>query len=322
MISNVKEKLSAFFGKIGTGIKNFKDRKKKQGSGKTKDRSVLFNVVSIIWLLLFSLTLLMPFYVIIITSFTPRLEIMSSMQFIWWPKEFSFQAYTEAFTNDLAFTLESHSNMIILGFFNTLWQTIPTVIVGLFFSGLSAYAFCRMEFPARNVLFYVTLATMIIPTGCLAVTSYLMYDKLGWTGSPLPIIIPGLFGSAGTMFFLKQFYSGVPKELFEAGKLDGMSHIQLYIRIMLPLTVPAMLAQFIFGFVGGYNNYQGPLLYLNGIEELYPMQLVMSNLQKQFNLLGTPVICAFAVLGLLPLIIVFLICQKFFIQGVAVTGLK
>ena len=138
----------------------------------------------------------------------------------------------------------------------------------------------------------------------------------------MPLIIPGLFGSAGTMFFLRQFYTGVPKELFEAGKLDGMGHFRMYIQIMLPLTVPAFLAQFIFSFVNGYNNYASPLLYLNGIEELYPMQLAMSNLQKQFSGMGSPVICAFALIGLLPPITIFLVCQKFFIQGVAVTGLK
>ena len=138
----------------------------------------------------------------------------------------------------------------------------------------------------------------------------------------MPLIIPGLFGSAATMFFLRQFFSGIPKELFEAGKLDGMGHFRMYIQIMLPLTVPAFLAQFIFLFVNGYNNYATPLLFLNGVEEMYPMQLVMTNLQKQFASLGSPVICAFAVLGLLPPIAVFLVCQKFFIQGVAVTGLK
>ena len=306
------------FGKRGSA----KSGNARKGNGKVKERSVFFNVISVVWITLFTLTLFIPFYVIIITSFTPRLEITASMQFIWWPRKFTFAAYSEAFTNDLAFTLNSHQNLIILGFFNTLWQTIPTALIGLFASGLSAYAFCRMNFRGKNVLFYLTLATMIIPTACLNVVSYLMYDKIGWTRTPFPLIIPGLFGSAGTMFFLKQFFSGVPKELFEAGKLDGMGNFSLYVKIMLPLTIPAFLAQFIFSFVHGYNNYAGPLLYLNGVEDLYPMQLVMNNLQRQFSSLGTPVICAFAVLGLIPPVTLFLICQRFFIQGVAITGIK
>lgn len=300
-----------------------KNRQKKGSqNGKVKERSIVFNVIAAVWLTLFTLALLIPFYVIIITSVTPNTEIMSSMNFIWWPKEFTGQAYVEAFTNPLSYTLKSHSLKILLGFGNALWQTIPTALVGLFVSGLSAYAFCRMNFWGKNVLFYITLATMLIPGACLNVVGYLMYDKLQWTGTALPLIIPGLFGSAATMFFLRQFYAGVPKELFEAGKLDGMGHFRMYIQIMLPLTVPAFLAQFIFTFVNGYNNYATPLLFLNGVEELYPMQLVMTNLQKQFSTMGTPVICAFALLGLLLPITIFLVCQKFFIQGVAVTGLK
>ena len=291
-------------------------------TGKGKKRSPAFLAIAIVWIALFTLALLIPFYVMIITSFTANAEIMSSMNFIWWPKNFTAEAYTEAFTNPLAYTAQSHSLKILLGFGNTLWQVIPTTLVGLFVSGLSAYAFCRMNFKGSSVLFYITIATMLIPGARLNVVGYLMFDAIYWTGTVLPLVIPGLFGSAGTMFFLRQFFAGVPKELFEAGKLDGMGHFRMYIQIMLPLTIPAFLAQFILSFVGGYNNYATPLLYLNGLEELYPMQLVMTNLQKQFSTMGSPVICAFALLGLLSPVTVFLVCQKFFIQGVAVTGLK
>lgn len=291
-------------------------------AGGVKGKSVVFNVIAVVWITIFTLALFVPFYVVVVTSISPNLEIMSSMQFIWWPKNPTFQAYTEAFTNPLSFTMQSHSLKIFLGFWNTLWQTIPTVLIGLFVSGLSAYAFCRMNFVGKNVLFYITFATMLVPSACLGVVGYLMYDKLEWTGTVLPLIIPGMFGGGITVFFLRQFFSGVPQELFEAGKLDGMGHFRMYVQIMLPLTIPAFLAQFVFGFVSGYNNYAGPLLYLNGVEELYPMQLAMTNLQKQFVDLGLPVTCAFTVLGLLPPIIVFVTCQKFFIQGVAVTGLK
>lgn len=301
--------------------KTIKHRKSKDG--KIKDRSTAFTAVAIVWLTLFTLLLLLPFYVLIVTSFTPTTEIYSSMNFIWWPKNPTGNAYTVVFTHDLSFTMETHQNLILLGFFNSLWQVIPTLVVGLFFSGLSAFAFSKMKFRGRNVLFYVSLVTMILPASCLAVPTYLMYDKIGWVYTALPLVIPGLFGSVGTMFFLRQFFTGVPNELFEAGKLDGMSNIRLYIQIMLPLTVPAILAQFIFGFVGGYNNYSGPLLYLSGVEQLYPMQLVMSNLQTQFQSeFGSPAVCAYTLMGMLPIIVVFLVCQKFFIEGVAVTGLK
>lgn len=111
-----------------------KNRQKKGSqNGKVKERSIVFNVIAAVWLTLFTLALLIPFYVIIITSVTPNTEIMSTMNFIWWPKEFTGQAYVEAFTNPLSYTLKSHSLKILLGFGNTLWQTIPTALVAVCF---------------------------------------------------------------------------------------------------------------------------------------------------------------------------------------------
>jgi multiple sugar transport system permease protein len=158
------------------------------------------------------------------------------------------------------------------------------------------------------------MATMTIP-------SFIFYESIGWTNSFLPIVVPGLFGGATTIFFLKSYITSIPDEIIEAAKIDGLGPLSTYIRIIIPLSIPAYVAQFIFGFVGGYNNYQKPLLYLSGNEKLYTLQLSLNILQGYFSRFSNQ-LCAIAVIGLIPLLIVYIIFQRFFIEGIAVGGGK
>ncbi len=286
--------------------------------GKKHD-SPVFKIVAYTFLALYTLAILVPFYVIIVTSLTTFEELMSRLEFIWIPEQWSIEAYRTVLLDD-RLAINGVSSLL-RGFFNTLWMTVPTMLVGLFVSGLSAYAYSKLRFKASNALYMITLATMMIPTAVLTLPSYLYYDALGWSHGPLPILIPGLFGSAGTVFFLRQFFAGIPDDLIEAGKLDGMGYFAMYVKIMIPLSVPAFLAQGIFAFVGGYNNYMGPMLYLTDSQMLWPLQLALGQMQAQYSG-DNAVQCASAMVSLVPLIIVYLVCQKFFIQGVAAAGLK
>ncbi len=286
--------------------------------GKKHD-SPVFKIVAYTFLALYTLAILVPFYVIIVTSLTTFEELMSRLEFIWIPEQWSLEAYRTVLLDD-RLAINGVSSLL-RGFFNTLWMTVPTMLVGLFVSGLSAYAYSKLRFKASNALYMITLATMMIPTAVLTLPSYLYYDALGWSHGPLPILIPGLFGSAGTVFFLRQFFAGIPDDLIEAGKLDGMGYFAMYVKIMIPLSVPAFLAQGIFAFVSGYNNYMGPMLYLTDSQMLWPLQLALGQMQAQYGD-DNAVQCASAMVSLVPLIIVYLVCQKFFIQGVAAAGLK
>ena len=163
----------------------------------------------------------------------------------------------------------------------------------------------------------------MIPLGAFGIISYIFYSMIGWTGTVLPLIVPGLFGSVGTMFFLRMYFDGVPKQIFEAARIDGLGQFGCFFRMMIPLAVPAFVAQFIFGFVGGYNSYMGPLLYLNGQDEYITLQLFLSRVSTVFTGTGMEnVHCAAAVLGMLPLIIIYCFSQKLFINGIAVGGGK
>ena len=296
-------------------------RKEKRRSRAYRLREGLsFKIVSYVFLALFCVWVLLPFYVIVITSLTSITELMSSIRFIWFPKEgISFEGYNTVLFDDMLAV--GGMSSLLRGFLNTMWMTVPSLFVNLFVSGLAAYSYAKLNFKAKNTLYMITIATMMIPSAVMTMPSYLFYDAIGWSQGPLPIIIPTMFGSAGTVFFLKQFFSGIPTDLIDAGKIDGMGYFSMYIKIMLPLSVPAFLAQGILGFVGGYNNYLGPLLYLNGRVEMYTLQLSLSVLQGIYGS-DQSVQCASAVIAILPLLVIYLVCQKFFIQGVAATGLK
>ncbi|MBD2867406.1 carbohydrate ABC transporter permease [Paenibacillus arenilitoris] len=206
------------------------------------------------------------------------------------------------------------------GFLNTLAVTLPPTIVGLFASAIAAYAFARMQFPGKNAFFMALLATMMIPGVVLMVPSFILYKYLGWIDSWKPLIIPGMFGAAGTVFFLRQFFKTIPSELEDAAKIDGLSPFGIFVRIMLPLSKPALATQAIFGFLGGYNDYMGPLIYLNSPEK-YTLQLVLATFQDNYNAEWT-LIMAGSVLALIPTIVLFFFAQKYFVEGITMTGMK
>lgn len=269
--------------------------------------------VSTIVCVLYAILLMVPFYVILVTSFTSYPELMSTMEFIWWPKNFTFETYKEIFTNG-AF------EMLMTGFGNTLWMTMITSLSSLFFSGLAAYAYSKLKFKGREAIFMIELATMMIPTTTLTLPSYLFYDALGWSHGFLPLVIPGMFGTATTIFFLRGYMSGIPNEILEAAKIDGLGTFGVYVKILLPQAFPAFIAQFIFMFVGSYNNYMGPLMYLFDDASKYTLQLALSEIQMMYA--DPNQICVSVIIALVPLIVLFIIFQKFFISGLTVGGGK
>lgn len=297
-------------------------RRMMSGKVASKHRSKLIaDISTYIGLIFYSLVLILPFIIIIITSFTSDYEIAHSIGFVWTP-EFSLEGYEVLFTSD-PYAIGGVPS-ILRGFINTLWiTTIPTV-VGLLVSGAAAFVYAKINVPGKNVLFLIEIATMCIPLGAFGMVSYLFYSAIGWQKSILPLIIPGMFGSASTIFFLRMYFEGINKEVIEAAKIDGVGTIGIYFRMMLPLSIPAFLAQFIFMFVGGYNDYQGPLLYLLGDKSMWTLQLAMSQVVSFVGSEGgyQNVQCAAALIGLVPMLILYCFVQKFFIEGIAVGGGK
>ena len=287
--------------------------RKHNSTNKIIQKIIIFTI-----LLIYAILLMTPFYVILTTSFKSYEDVYSSLGFVWFPEEISVQAYIDVLVNDPFRDIVGMPSLLS-GFINTLWSTLIPTIIGLFTSGLAAYAYAKMKFKGRENIFLIELITMMIPAGTMAIPTYLFYDALGWTDSYLPLIIPGLFGGATTIFFLRSYMMSIPDEIIEAAKIDGLNSFEIYLKIISPQTIPAFIAQFIFGFVGGYNNYMGPLLYLPNPEQ-YTLQLVVSEFQIMFA--DGNQLCAMALLAMTPLIILYIVFQKFFIEGISIGGGK
>ena len=288
-----------------------------QGGRKRKNRvkedtgSIVFKIVAYI-LLVFGLVLVVvPFFIIVSTSLQDR----NVNVFSWWPERSSWDAYELVFTSE-------RSN-ILVGFLNTMWIVVPSMLVSLFVSGLAAFAYAKLHFRAKKIMYAVTIATMSIPGTVLMMPSYLWYSIIGWAQSPLPLIIPGCFGSAAAVFFFTQYFSGIPQSLVEAGQMDGMSFLRCYITVMIPLAVLAFVGQGILVFVGGYNDYMGPLLYLSRTD-VKTLAFMLVELQSYYGgqRNSDAISCAGAVVALIPIIVLYLAGHKFFVGGLTAGGVK
>lgn len=284
--------------------------KKKTVNGKKTARLIVVYAL----LVLYALFILVPFYIIIISSVKRQEETIGA--FTWWPRlGMTLEGYANVFKK------VSSSTSIPEGFLNTLWIIIPPTCLGLFTSSLAAYAYAKLRFRGKNFMYGCMMATMMVPGIVTLVPSYIIWDYLGITVTApfIPLMIPGMFGAAACVFFMRQFFYGIPNELVEAAQIDGLGFFGIFLRVILPLAVPALLAQGILGFVGGYNDYFAPLIYLK--TDYQTLQIALNVFADRYS--GNwPSILAANVVAILPTVIIYIVAQKYFIEGIATSGLK
>lgn len=289
-----------------------------------KKKMTLGRALTLVVLVIYAIFLFFPIVTVLLTSFIPSDELATRTEFIWWSENVNLDAYKTIFLFDSYIDTEGVPGLL-LGLFNTLWITLIPLLLGLVVAGFSAYAFSKMNFPFKEKLFKFSVIIRSVPLGAFGVISYVFYSNIGWTGEMgyLPLLIPGMFGSIGTMFFLRLFFDGISNSLIEAATLDGAGFFQCFFKIMMPLAKPAFIAQFIFGFVAGYNSYLAPMLYLQNQPKFVTLQLYLSEIQNLFPNAGSEnIYCAAAILGMLPLVIIYCCVQKYFIEGVSAGGVK
>lgn len=203
---------------------------------------------------------------------------------------------------------------------NTVYVTLLVIVGTVLSSSLVAFSFARLRWPGRDVLFVVLIATMMIPPAVTMLPVFLIFRTLNWIDTLRPLWVPALFGSAFNIFLLRQFFLTIPTDLEDAAKIDGCSYFAIYWKIMLPLIKPALAAITIFAFMGSWNNFMGPLIYISSPENMtlaYALQLF----QGMHG--GEPaMMMAAATLVMLPVLAVFFFTQRYMIQGVTLTGLK
>jgi multiple sugar transport system permease protein len=225
------------------------------------------------------------------------------------PKEFKFQNYLEVFEK-INFAQY---------YINTIIITVARTVFQLILCSLAAYAFARLRFPGKNIIFITILSVLMVPSQVIMIPSFVIMRELGWIDTFYAIIVPGIFSAFGT-FLLRQFFMAIPKELDEAAKIDGCSFFGIYWRIILPLSKPALVSLAIFTILASWNDFLWPLIVTNS-DEMRVLSIGIATFQGQYAT-DYPLLMAGALMATAPMIIIFLFLQKYFIEGIALSGVK
>ncbi|TYP78214.1 carbohydrate ABC transporter permease [Paenibacillus methanolicus] len=212
---------------------------------------------------------------------------------------------------------------LLHGFMNSAIIVVTVLSVGLFVAAMAAYAFSKFDFPFKEAIFMALLGTMMIPYSVVMIPQYIGFSELGWVDTLLPLIVPGLFGNIVTIFFFRQFMQGaIPNDLIDAAKIDGCGYFRTFTTVALPIAKPAIAAQAALGFMGIWNDFMGPLIYLHTPEKQTIQVLIASMQSNYISNSNYPSMMAASIIALLPVIIVFFLAQRYFIESMAISGIK
>ena len=256
-----------------------------------------------------AITWLIPFLWMVSTSLKVPSQVFHYPP-IWIPNPVSWENYLGAVTQ--------------IRFFLFLRNTIILAILACIGSLLScpvvAYSFSRLQWPGRDLIFIISLATMMIPFQVTMIPLFLVFTRFGWVNTWLPLVVPAFFGNAFYIFLLRQFFLTIPAELSDAATIDGAGEGMIFVRIVLPLTKPALAVIVLFETLGRWTDFLGPLIYLNR-EDLYTISLGLQQFVAKYNTAWTRWMAA-STLVTLPVVVLFFFTQRFFIEGITLTGIK
>jgi ABC-type glycerol-3-phosphate transport system permease component len=256
--------------------------------------------------------LMLPFYWAVVSSLKQVQEVRQIPP-VWWPSVVQWSNYVDVFRVP-HFTTWVRNTLIL-----TLIPTAGVVVS----SSLAGYAFARFRFPGKNLLFTVTLATLMLPGYITLIPTFLLFWKLGWLNTYLPLTVPFWLGSAFFIFLFRQFFMTIPLELDEAARIDGASYPRIFFSLMLPLSGPVFATAAIIEGISSWNRFLLPLIILNRPES-YPLSLGLRYFQVTPGD-GTPkdhLLMAASVIMTLPIVILFFVGQRYFVRGVVMSGIK
>ncbi len=197
-----------------------------------------------------------------------------------------------------------------------------TVLGSVLSCAMAGYSFSRLRSPGRNLIFLILLSTLMLPSTVTIVPTFVVFQRLDWLNTFYPLIVPSFFGNAFYIFLLRQFFMTIPLDLEDAGRIDGASSRQIFARIMLPLATPALMTVAIFSFIGSWNDFFYPLIYLNS-EDMYTVALGVANFQGSTRVgPQMQLLMAASFMATVPVLIIFFLAQRFFIRGIVFTGIK
>ncbi len=275
-------------------------------------KSKIIDTIIFILLCAGAVIMVFPLVYMVFSSFMTKNQILSA-NFSVIPNPWRFGKYAEVIFEKPEF---------LRGLRNTMLVAVPVLLVGSFTSSLAAFSFSKLRVRGKEKIFLGLLATMMIPFAVVMIPQYVLFTKLGWTNSLLPLIIPGLFGSTGVIFFLRQNLASVPDALVEAAKIDGCGYFRMYYAIFLPLMKGALMTQVILWFMGIWNDYLAPTIFVSN-EEWHTLQVVIRSFNSYYAVNSDyPLIMAASVLSILPTLLLFFFFQRYIIESMAVSGIK
>lgn len=274
-------------------------------------KTKIVDAIVLILLIAGAVVMLFPLLYMVLSSFMTKGQILSA-DFSIIPDPWQFGKYSEVFSK----------GEFLRGIRNTLIVAAPVLIVGGFTSSLAAFSFSKLRFRGKNGAFLALLSTMMIPFAVVMIPQYIMFARIKWTSSLLPLIIPGMFGNVSIIFFLRQNLTSIPDALGEAAKIDGCGYFQMYYKIFLPLMKGPLMTQIILWFMGIWNDYLAPTIFIQD-DEWFTLQVVIRSFNSAYAVQSDyPLIMAASVISIIPTLLLFFFFQRFIIESMAVSGVK
>ena len=258
-----------------------------------------------------SILFMAPFYWMLITALKTQTTVFTT-PIQWWPSSLHWENFV---------TVANYPSFPFLLFMWNSFYYSSLVTLGTVLSCAAVgYGFARLRFPGRDILFLITIGTLMIPSIVTLIPTFVIFKTLGWIGGYAPLIVPSFFGSGFFIFMMRQFFLGLPKELDDAARVDGASEFRIFWQIMLPLVRPALLVMAVFTFLWTWQEFFGPLVYLQDTNK-FPLSLGLFTFRGRRNT-EWHLMMAGATLATLPLILIFFIAQRYFLEGIKLTGIK
>ena len=275
---------------------------------KKSKKSIFLSYVILIFA---AIVVLAPFFWMLVSSFKSQRDLFAyPPKFL--PTVWKWENYKKV--------LESGSITFFEMFFNSMKVTIPVLVGNIIFSSLAAYAFSRIKFPFKNFIFMLFMSSLMIPSAVTMIPKFLMFSKLNLVDTYWPLILPSVFGTTFSIFLLKQFFVTIPLELEEAAVVDGCGKFRIWSTIMLPLSKPIIATLAVFQFQWSYNDFMGPLIYLNSAKK-FTVQLGLAAFRSSFTT-RYDLIMAGSMMALIPVLIIYAFGQKYIVKGIALSGIK
>lgn len=266
-----------------------------------------------IGIIIVGVVMIYPLVWMIMAAFKSNSEIFGSVDLL--PDSFSFDAFINGWQGIGQYTYGTY-------FLNTFFLVVPTTLLTVISAAFVAYGFSRFRFPGKKVLIGILIATLMLPNTVVIIPRYTLYNSLGWLDTYLPFYIPALFScNAFFVYMLIQFIRGIPKELDEAACIDGCGSFKTFTTILLPLMKPSLFSAGLFQFLWTYNDFFNSLIYVNSVRK-YPISLALRTAIDADANIQWNEIMAMSVVSVFPLIILYFLGQKYFVQGIATSGLK